>query len=490
MLIIFTFLLNACLNFLLGLLIAGILGPDSYGRFSVAFMAATVATTLIFDWLRLSATRFYNERGRVEEPETRASLNAGYVVGALIVAAATGLALLLGADFGVGAALVGAAAAAVIANGMFEFSGALLRARFRNNAYAGLVLAKNGLAFAGMIGAAYLFHAPAAVMAMLAVSAFAATLLLRGETADPGTRPRQARRTQFDLYLRYGGPVVLANICYQGINLANRSVAASHLDFAAAGQLSLATDTTIRLLLVAGAALDILLFQRAVYKRTHEGVERGQSEVARNFLIIAALLGLACCGYMADLPAFAALAAPAKFRAEFAPLSFIMAPGVLLYCLGQFGLNPIAQLEGRTTTILFVAIATAAIDLTLVSLAPRHLGISGYAMLHSASLSAGFFLMLAQTIRWRAYWPKARDIGVILLALCLASAAMWPLRDLHPPLLALVLVALVGLAVYGAVLFLFDLGGFVRPACAEFWLLLRPLLPGPGAQKLYKGGKT
>ena len=67
----------------------------------------------------------------------------------------------------------------------------------------------------------------------------------------PPIRTAACRRRaagQIAAYLRYGAPIVVANICYQAVVLANRGFAAAHLDFAAAGKLSLATDMTIRLI--------------------------------------------------------------------------------------------------------------------------------------------------------------------------------------------------------------------------------------------------
>ena len=467
MLIIFTFALNAGLNFLLGLTVAAILGPALYGRFSIAFMAATIATTLIFDWLRLSATRYYTERARVEKPDVRATLNASYAAGSLILIAAAGAVLAFDLDVGLSRALVAATAFVAIGNGLFEFFAALLRARFRNGAYSALVIVKNTLAFAGMTAIGLAYHDPVLVMVMAGASALVATLMLWSKAADPHARLPDASRTQIGVYLAYGAPIVLANIGYQAIVLVNRGAAAAHLDFAAAGRLSLATDLTIRLILVVGAALDIFLFQVAVHKKATEGATAAQHQIARNMLIILAVLTLLCLGYMADLPAFAALVAPEKFRVDFAPLSLILAPGVTLFCLGQFCLNPIAQLEGKTGGILFAAFATVAIDLALLWLAPQPLSLTAYAAIHSLSLAAGFFIILAVTFRWRAYFPPARDLGVIALAGAGAMAAMWPLRALHPSLLALILVALVGTLVFGGVLFVFDLGGFIRPALAR-----------------------
>ena len=56
MAVIAAFVLNAGLNFALGLLLAKLLGPADFGRFALATAGAIVLNTLLFEWLRLSAT--------------------------------------------------------------------------------------------------------------------------------------------------------------------------------------------------------------------------------------------------------------------------------------------------------------------------------------------------------------------------------------------------------------------------------------------------
>ena len=466
MLIVVSFILNSALNFLLGLCIAGVLGPEFYGRFSVAFTGAMVLYMLLFDWLRLSATRFYSEDARDSAPSLRASLNLGYVVGSGLLVAGAGLLASLGFDIGLSAPMIAAIAFVAIAYGFFDFFGALLRARFRNGAYSGLVILKNLLSFAAMLGAAWFWRDPTLVMLAAALSTLAATLALNGQATDPQARLRQASGAQMAVYLRYGAPIVLANIFYQAIILANRSFAAAHLDFAAAGQLSLPTDMCLRLMLAVGAALDILLFQLAVHKRNSEGVEAAQRQVARNSLAIFAIMVLLCVGYVQDMPAFAALVAPEKFRADFGALSVILAPGVALFCIGQFCLNPIAQLEGRTGRVALAALASAALDLSWLALLPPR-DLAGYAWAHSVSLGGGFVMMLALTWRWRAYWPRLRDLAGIAGAGAAAALAMQPLHDLKPALLALSLTAAIGGGVFFALLLLFNPAGEVRPLLAK-----------------------
>src|SRR5512141_2513487 len=89
------FLLNSLLNFAVGLLVAKALGPSQYGRFMLALAVAVVLQTLVFDWLRLAATRFYSGRDRRERPEIRATLDAAFAaLAALAIFAALTIAAL------------------------------------------------------------------------------------------------------------------------------------------------------------------------------------------------------------------------------------------------------------------------------------------------------------------------------------------------------------------------------------------------------------
>ena len=217
MLIVVTFIVNAALNFLLGLAVAAGLGPEAYGRFSIAFAAATALALLLFDWLRLSATRFYREDVREAAPDLRASLDAGYVFGATLLALAAAGLIASGLTAGLGRGMIAAVALVALTNGVFDYFSALLRARFRNRAYSALVILKNVLAFTAMVGAAFFARDPLVVMFCAGVSAGAATLALARKTADPAARLRRAHPARVSGYLRYGAPVVVANLFYQAL---------------------------------------------------------------------------------------------------------------------------------------------------------------------------------------------------------------------------------------------------------------------------------
>ncbi len=468
MTIVLTFIFNAGLNLVVGLAVAGVLGPVEYGRFAVASMLAIVLGTALFEWLRLSATRYIAEPG---SRHTRvASLEAGYVaiavllIGAALAAPAAGL--------GPGVIEIPIALVALVAtlNARFEMRGAEARALFMDRVYLRIVIAKNVLALVLMIGAAALLGSADWVLVMLGVSTAVACLFVRDPPGETRLSLSRARGADLMLFARYGFPIVGANLVYQVILLVNRSVGAHELGLADAGRLALATDLTIRLLLSIGAALDAFLFQLAVRRRTEEGEEAGRRQLADNMLVVAGVLVFLGVGYAMAMPAIEALFVPEPYHGSFGTIGTILIPGVIAFCFVQFGLNPIFQLAGRTTALLWTALAALALDLALLHLLVPFLGLPGIAIAHGAALVAGGLAAFVPALRMRPLWPARREILAVVLAGAAMALAMWPLRALPSPWLALAAAGGAGTLAYAAVLVGLDvlglrrrLGGILRP---------------------------
>ena len=58
MTVLLPFVVNAGLNFVLGLLIAFFLGPAEFGRYAIGAAIIVLVNTAMLDWLKLSAIRF------------------------------------------------------------------------------------------------------------------------------------------------------------------------------------------------------------------------------------------------------------------------------------------------------------------------------------------------------------------------------------------------------------------------------------------------
>lgn len=450
--IVLTFVINAGLNLVLGLAVAGVLGPAEYGRFALASMLAIVLCTALFDWLRLSTTRFAGEADAGES--LRASLFTGYCTVAFAV---FGFALLAdGIGFGLAGVPVILVAAAAVANALFEFRAADARAQFQDKAYLRLVIAKNVLALVLMVAAAWLMADAVWVIGMLALSA-AIAVFAGGGMSKPGKAlVAMARRADLTGFARYGLPIVGANLVYQVIVLANRGLGADAFGLAEAGKLSLATDLTIRLFLSAGAALDAYLFQLAVRRRSEGGQEAGDRQIAANMLIVAAVLGFCGACFVVGLPSVQAIVIPEQYRDSFAALGTVLVPGVIAFCFMQFGLNPIFQLHGRTGIVIWTALAALVLDLALVWLMPRSLGITGIVWAHSCALVAGGIAALLPALRVRGCWPAWRDWLAVAVATLAAGLAMWPMRGLGSPWAVLSAAGLTGSLVFVGGLAAFD----------------------------------
>ncbi len=452
-----TFVVNSGLNFVLGLALAGVLGPEEFGRFAVASMAAIVLGTLAFDWLRLSTTRFVVADQGSRDPRLHPSLDAGYGAASLLLIAGGALAASLAGTIRVDATTVAVVVAAAVANGAFEYRAALARALFANRAYTALILSKNLLAFGLALGAGLVLGSAAAVLAVLALSAAVSALGSRGLV--PAARETTSGRPSLGhlaLFARYGAPIVGANLLYGAIVLLNRSVATSLFGYAAAGQISLPTDVTIRLFLSVGAALDVYLFQVVVRRRATDGLAGAQRQIAGNMVRIAAALVLLAVGYVMAMPAFEALVVPQRFQGEFGRIATVLVPGVLTFCLVQFALSPVFQIENRTAPLLVAALAAAALDVGLLAAMPGEPSLVALAWIHTASLLGGSLVALWPALGKAACWPPAREILVVLAAAGLTAAALWPLRAIASPWLSLAASGVVGPAVFAAVLIGFD----------------------------------
>ncbi|GEP03454.1 polysaccharide biosynthesis C-terminal domain-containing protein [Methylobacterium oxalidis] len=469
MAVIAAFVLNAGLNFILGLVIAKLLGPADFGRFALATAGAIVLNTLLFEWLRLSATRFYSQRVRAGEPWIRHGLDRAYAVLGLALLAAA----MLCAGFGVEAgpesrgALLAGTAFAALGIGVFDYHAALARARFDGGLYLGLVGLKNALAFTLMVATAWYLPQPACVLVAFAVGQCASVFLLRGPLRDPAAPVHRVRlRETWRLFMVYGLPLIAANAIYQAMPFLNRAALAAQAGFAEAGYFALAADVTLRSLSTLGTALDLLLFQLAVRAEELSGAAEAERQVARNAATVVALLLPCAVGFWAVLPALQALVVPEAYRGPFAAYALLLLPGLFCLAMMNFALNPVFQIRRRTMPVIAASVLGLAVNGAGLLVLPPLMGPAGIALAQTAGLAAAFLGLalraLAGPERLRLPW---REIAAAAAACLVMGLALAPFRAL-PPATALALCVPLGAAIYGALVWIFDIAG-LRGAVEE-----------------------
>lgn len=459
MTIVLVFFVNGLLSFALGLLVAKFLGPADFGRYALAMAFAVVVNTAGFEWLRLSATRFYSEERRRTEPAIRATLGLGYAGCALALAVLAAASFLAEIGLGLPAPLLPAAIAAGIGMALFDYRAALARARFLDRTYARLVLVKSAAGFALMVGSAYLYGEPALVLAAAAVSAGAAILATHGILADPRAGLANADGRHLKGFALYALPLVAANVLYQLLPLLNRAAVAAAEGYAEAGKFALAADLGLRLFMILGSGIDILLFQLAVRTEQIHGRAEAERQIARNFATVFALLLPFSAGLWLVLPFVEALVVPAAYRGAFASYAALLIPALFAFALVQYALNPVFQLRQRTGPVILAALAALAVDGALLPVLQRLIGSEGVALAQVAGLGAAALCLATLALRSGGLVLPWRDLLLASGATAVMVLAILPLRAIEAPVIGLLAATAVGAAVYGGLAYACDIAG-------------------------------
>ncbi len=446
--IAFPFVLNSLFNFIISLLVAKFLGPAEFGRYALAISTALVLQTLGLDWLRLAATRFYSEQDRSIRPEIRATLNVilGVVAGlAMLVAIAL---CLSGVELPLTDGLLALTIGAAVANGLFDFSAALVRARFLDRAYAALIVTKNLLAIVLTVGGAWYVGSAQAALTGFILSFVGSLVLNQKVTSDKLATPKRAKKQLALRYATYGLPIVLANVLYQAVPVLNRALVAHVHSFAEAGQLALAFDTGIRMMGAVGAPLDVLLFQLAVVAEKQHGPAAAKKQISNNMGMVFAIVLPVICGCWLVLPSFQQLLIPEQFRGAFGHYLTLTMPAMLAFALLNYGLGPAFQIAHRTFPLILGGCVALAVDALAIALLPQSADASSFAIAQSLASTSALIVMTGVLAIIAPIWPSLRDIGGTLAAALAMVAAVLPLRNMQPSVLTLLLQACAGILIY------------------------------------------
>ena len=455
MTVLLPFVINAGLNFVLGLLIAFFLGPEQFGRYAIGAAVIVLVNTAMLDWLKLSAVRFYSLGTRESQPEIRATLDVLVAGVSVTLCALLVAAIAAGIDFRMPAMMLAAAVLAGIGAGLFDYHGAIARARFLDAAYARLMIVKNGLALILMVGGAWLTRDPTVVLFGGLLSVAVALISVRRQLADAPLSVSAARRDLAWTFAKYALPIVAGNAIYSLMPLLNRSLVASAHGFAEAGYFSLASDMGLRLFGTLGATLEIVLLRQVIRLDETRGRRAAQKRIASNLVIVLAVALPTVVGFALALPAFDRLLVPPSFQGRFSAYMALLLPGFVALAIFQAGLYPAFLLEKRTLVATLAAMAGLAANVAIVTLfaaSPPTI----YAVAQSAALLMVLVITATVALRILPVMPSWRDCGAILLAVAAMALAIGPLQGRLPAAAELALQVGLGAIVYGAVILACD----------------------------------
>ena len=461
MLIIALFLINAGMNFAISLILASLLGPESFGLYAIAFSAAVVTNIIVFDWIRLSATRFYSDTARINTPEVRATLDILQAGMSILVLTIVSVLIILGVDFGIPTLLIIITSFSAIISSLYDYRTALVRARFLDKPYAKLILVKNIISLILMVTGAWYFKDVNVVLSGYIISMIAALLTVRSVIDDKKTAFKLFESKLARKYLVYGSYLVIAHGIYQLMPFVNRSVIGAYFGFAEAGFFALSSDVGFRLFAAMGSSMDILLFQKAVQREIDEGLDASQAQISHNLLVIIMLTLPACLGYMFVLPVFADIFVPDIFKTSFVEYGTVLAPSLFLLCLIQYGFTPIFQIKHKTGIVSFAAFIGLIVNICGVTL----IIFSNGSSLSIAYVQTFSMICVAIISGYSAYkeadtWPRIRDVLLCIFSCIIMAFALWPLRSIGwNSYILLPFMIIIGVAVYGALVVMLNVGG-------------------------------
>ena len=466
MIAVIAFAANSLLNFVIGLLVAWLLGPEAFGIYAIGATLLVVLNACFLEWIKLSAVRFYT----LESPDrvpARRSLDGLFTTSALGMGVIVALAWWLGFDAGLPAALMVATVAAAIGGGLFDYMQAIARARRNDAVYARLVILKNVLALLLMAGGAFLFRNPVLVMLALAASSSLAVVAFWRRLSDGPLVWSPPERHQILLFARYGFPLVAANLLYASVALLNRVLMMERFGLAEVGAFALASDISLKILCTTSAALEILMLPAVVAIAEKSSPQVVQQALARNMVVgLAVLLPLAA-GLITVLPAFEQLLVPPAFRGRFAVYVIWLTPAFLAIAMAQACFNPVLMIAKDTRHAIAAAATAVAVNAIALFLLKESSSPHSVAMAMASGMGAGLMVLAATALRRldaRLAWG---EIACILLGTAVMTGVLWPFRLSGPAWINLPAMAVSGMALYAAIIIAGNVAG------SRDWLLQR-----------------
>ena len=457
MLMIATFTINAVFNLIIGLLIAKYLGPSDFGRYALAQSIGIFLNTILLDWLRHAATRFYMDNDP-KSGAVRATLDATLAMCCLVIAALSAIVILLGFDFGLGLWLAAVAPLIGIVNGLFDVQTALLRARFRDRPYAAAIILKNLFSLVLVVGSAAWFRNPAVTLFALSLSMTASLLTMRRSLADREAKFSLANLPQARIFAIYALPIVIGSIFWQLMPLFNRSLLADAAGFEISGQYSLGYDLGIKIVGAIGSALEILLLQLAIKADHQHGAEAAKEQLALNMVIVFAVMAPVCAGLWLVMPSFELLFVPLAFHGSFGRILGAMLPGLFAFAVLSYSIHQVFFVARKTWPLLFSSLIALVVNVALVLLR-RTVDPVEIAFIQGLGFIASLLTGIALAARIFPVRPRWRDTALVLLGTALMAAAVYPLQAMEPGMVTMALSVVVGVVVVGAVMLAGDVAG-------------------------------
>lgn len=429
--------------------------PADYGVYALVVSAAQTGYSALLQWLRLALNRFLPSHAH-RETFFFTQIAAGYLAVVTGVIALAVLLELLTTDADIRYALV-TGVPLFVAMGFAEMGLSLLQSQLRAGLYALLSVMRAVVAAATGISLLLLGFGATGLL-LGATAGYAACGLPVLWMNRSKIRLAEADRREILRLARYGMPFAVTAALGSVLALADRYIIAALMGTEAAGLYAAPYDLANRslqvMMLAVGLAGTPLIF------RAYEAgaLETARPVLERHFqLLVGTAVPVAVALAMLS-PAVSRLLLGPRFQDWGAVLMPWIVVATLIQGMETFYFSFAFSLARRALRLALVLFAAAAVDIGLnLLLVPIH-GLEGAA---AATLIAATVAALGSALSGRGILALPLPSGDLLriATACLPLVALlWPFRDRPDPLAGFV-AGCAGLGVYGLAAFLLDLGG-------------------------------
>ena len=458
------FALNALGNFIVGLVLARLLGPEGFGSYALAFGLASFLNFALLEWARHATIRFHVPSAGHVLPMRRMTV--------MMVMSSTALFLLalvlwaIGLTFGLAPTVFAASIGLAAAFGWFEQSQAFRRAAGDAHGYARATLLRYGVLACVLLITAWSPSPLAALCGVAVAAALGAVWPDRAAAGENPTAQQDATPPAIGTMASYGVPLVVAGACYALLILCARWLIAHRFGAAEAGRFALAADVGFKVICTGAALVELALLTHTLTVAESHGRAAAHRRIAWTSVAGLAVVAPLAAGYVVSLPAFTAIMVPPSFHDGFGTYSLWLLPCFLALALAQVCAHSVLLVEKRTAPGATGAIAGLLIGLAGLLLAQT---LEKVALAVSCGFVFGFSVTLALAWRIRETRPRFRDVVVIIAAALIMTGALWPFRTVGSSILNLMLIVPAGVLIYAAILFAFDVAGARTFALTRRW---------------------
>jgi len=462
-------ILQGLIGFATLMVFTRILSPDDYGRYALTFGISSLAQTLCFTWIEAAMARFYPAESRTdrEAPELYGTVYRLFAIVTVVFAIACALGLWLWPVSGDAGQSLKMAMGLGLGCVVFRSLIKLVQEQRRSEGRVGAASILDMVQTTGGFGLGVLCATAGLGGASPVVGGGLIALICLPFVAreDWG----RALKGRFNVekakaYAHYGFPVSASLILTLALYTADRFLIAYFLNDAEAGAYHAGFSLASRILDVLFIWFGAAGCPAMVHALEHGGVAELKDNARHQIRTMAFILFPAVGGLIMVAPALGTLLIGEGLRADALSVTPLISLGALFSGLNTYYFLQAFTLA-RKTRLLVVAMAVPAVsNIVLNLLLIPLMGLMGAAVASCLSFALGLLGSWLLGLKTLALPVPVLDLGKTLLSVAVMMAAVALVPSLNLPIIDLILKGTIGVIIYAALAWLFDLNDIREPA--------------------------